>query len=259
MGHLAHYFSTLNHSFTNLEINNNSLMKKLIIVLLSIVGSFCSINAKTASEVFADVIMNNGNEYANVGIKLPKGWDKKVKIIVDGQKIDVAADSITQIVFWHIKNPDNKQLICWREYALFDPETGEYHADDKFLRKKGLFEKQWFSLHHPAEYADVWIAFAYINADEKSISFSSNLSSPYFFHKKSDKLFVHVPFARLHPGMTREWLMAFFGDDDVLAKTLEDKNELYDRGRKGAMRNGTVFTPFKYEDIADNYVPGRKN
>ena len=185
MGHLAHYFSTLNHSFTNLEINNNSLMKKLIIVLLSIVGSFCSINAKAASEVFADVSMNNGNEYANVGIKLPKGWDKKVKIIVDGQKIDVAADSITQIVFWHIKNPDNKQLICWREYALFDPETGEYHADDKFLRKKGLFEKQWFSLHHPAEYADVWIAFAYINADEKSISFSSNLSSPYFFHKKS--------------------------------------------------------------------------
>lgn len=233
-------------------------MKRLIIALLSIVALCCSFNANAAAKVFADVMLKNGKEYTNVEIKLPKGWDKKVKIKVEGQKMDVAADSIAQIVFWHIKNPDNQQLICWHEYALFDRETGEYHADSKSLRKKGLFDKQWFTLHHLGEYADIWVTFANIKVGDKSISYSGSLDSPYFFHKKNDKLFVHIPFARLRPGMTREWLRAFFADDEVLAETLEDKSELYDRGRKAAMRNGTVYTPFKYEDIADNYVPGRK-
>ncbi len=233
-------------------------MKRLIIACLSIVALSCSFSANAAAKVFADVMLKNGKEYTNVEIKLPKGWDKKVKFKVDGQKMDVAADSIAQIVFWHIKNPDNKQLICWHEYAVLDRETGEYQADNKSLRKKGLFAKQWFTLHHPSEYVDIWVTFANIKADDESISYSGSLASPYFFHKKSDKVFVHVPFARLRPGLTREWLRTFFADDEVLAETLEDKSELYDRGRKSAMRNGTVFTPFKYEDIADNYVPGRK-
>lgn len=233
-------------------------MKKLIIALLSFVALCCSVNVNAASKVYAVVTLKNGKEYANVEIKPPKGWDKKVDIKVDGQKMALAADSIAQIVFWHVKSPYNQQMICYREYALFNRETGEYQADNKSLRKKDLFSKQWFALHHPAEYVDVWITFAYIKAGDESVVFSGSLSSPYFFHKKSDRLFVHIPYARLRPGLTREWLRAFFADDEVLAETLEDKSELYDRGRKSAMRNGTVFTPFKYEDIADSYVAGRK-
>lgn len=233
-------------------------MKRIIIALLTIVAMSCSISASAASKVFADVMLKSGKEYANVEIKLPKGWDKKVNIKVDGKKVGVDADSISMIVFWHVKNPDNKQLICWSEYALFDRETGEYHADSKSLRKKGLFNKQWFAMHHHGEYADIWVTFAQIKAGDKSINYTGSLDSPYFFHKKSDRLFVHIPFARLRPGMTREWLRAFFADDEVLAATLEDKGELYDRGSKSAMRNGTVYTPFKYEDIVDNYVAGRK-
>lgn len=233
-------------------------MKKLIIALLSVVALCCSLHIHAASKVYAVVTLKNGKEYANVKIKLPKGWDKKVDIKVDGQKMALEADSIAQIVFWHAKSPYNQQLICYRDYAIFDRETGEYHADDKSLRKKGLFNKQWFAMHHQGEYVDVWITFAHIKAGDMSITFSGSLDSPYFFHKKSDRLFVHIPFARFRPGMTREWLTAFFADDEVLVETLKDKSELYDRGRKAAMRNGSVFTPFKYEDIADSYVAGRK-
>lgn len=234
-------------------------MRRIICGLLSIICCVVfAIGAKAAPKVLADVMLKNGKEYDNVEIKLPKGWDKKLNIKVEGKKLTFPADSIDRVVFWHVKNPDNKQLLCYHEYAIFNDETDEYTSPDKKLRKKGLYPSQWFTLHYVGEDVYMWTTFASIKAGDNSVTYSGSLDSPYFFHKKNGRFFVHIPFNRIRPGMTRNWLIAFFADDEVLSETLKDKKELYDRDRKNSMRNGTVYTPYKYEDIADQYKAGRK-
>ncbi|WP_290083343.1 hypothetical protein [Paramuribaculum intestinale] len=90
----------------------------------------------------------------------------------------------------------------------------------------------------------------------ETVSFTTTLSSPYFF-QKHDGLFVHIPFTLFKSGKTREWLSTFFSDDEPLAEILSDKSQLYDRG-SAAYRKGSLYTPYKYEDIVKLYVAGRK-
>lgn len=225
---------------------------RYILVILTLT---LSLTASAGSKFTANVKLLNGNSFANVEFSAPKGWDKEATIKVNGEKLKIAGDSIDHIVFWPTKYPDNKQIICWHTYGSIDTKTGEYKPDRGHNSKKGMPSRQWFVLRESGEHVMLWACFAEISLSKESIYFKTTLSSPFFF-QKPDGRFVHVPFTLFKSGKTREWLSAFFSDDEVLVQLLSDKSELYDKS--SGYRHGSLYTPYQYEDIVKLYVAGRK-
>lgn len=226
---------------------------RYIIVSLTFVGS---LSASAGSKLTANVKMLNGHEYAGVEFSAPKNWDKEVTVKVDGQKRKIKGDSIDYIVFWPTKFPDNKQVMCWHTYGSIDTNTSEYNQDCGHNSKKGMPSKQWFVLQEAGDYVNLWSCFADIKLSKDRVMVSTSLSCP-FFYQKQDGLFVHIPFSIFKKGKTREWLSTFFSDDEVLVELLSDKSQLYDKGAS-AFRKGSLYIPYKYEDIVKLYVAGRK-
>ncbi|WP_290431453.1 hypothetical protein [Paramuribaculum intestinale] len=226
---------------------------RYIFILLTL--SF-TMSANAKSKFTADIKMRNGHEYSGVEFTTPKSWDKEVAVKINGEKLKIKGDSIDHIVFWPTKYPDNPQIICWHTYGSIDNKTGEYKPNCGHNAKKGEPSKQWFAIHAAGEHVNLWSCFSSIKLTGETVYFTTTLSSPYFF-QKHDGLFVHIPFTLFKSGKTREWLSTFFSDDEPLAEILSDKSQLYDRG-SAAYRKGSLYTPYKYEDIVKLYVDGRK-
>lgn len=222
----------------------------LVILLIAV-----SPTAGAGSKFTAFVKLLNGNSYDNVEFSAPKNWDKEVTINFNGEKLKIKGDSIDHIVFWPTKYPDNKQIICWHTYGSIDTKTGEYKPDCGHNSKKGMPSRQWFVLRESGEHVMLWACFAEISLMKDQMHFKTTISSPFFFQKQ-DGRFVHVPFTLFKSGKTRDWLSAFFADDEVLVLLLSDKSQLYDRS--SGFRNGSLYTPYQYEDIVKLYVAGRK-
>ncbi|MDE5844232.1 MAG: hypothetical protein K2H44_02460 [Muribaculaceae bacterium] len=222
-------------------------------LLLLLVFSVTICAAK--NNVLSNVVMKNGTVIENIEINLPKSWDKEVTLKIDGEKQKINADSIGHIIFWHSKYPDNKQIICWHTYGSFDIETGEYNLNRGHNSKKREPSRQWFALQNTGEFVNLWSCFSEIKQINDKIYFSTTLSSPFFFQKQ-DGAFVHVPFSIFSSSKTRKWLSVFFSDDEELVELLSDKSQLY--SRSSGFRLGSLYTPYKYEDIVKLYVAGRK-
>lgn len=215
-----------------------------------------SLSASAESKFTANIKMLNGHEYSGVEFSAPKNWNKEVTVKVNGEKSKIKGDSIDHIVFWPTKYPDNKQVMCWHTYGAINSKDGEYKLDFGHNSKKGEPSKQWFVLQEAGEHVNLWSCFAEIKLRKYQVSLTSSLSSPFFFQKQ-DGAFVHIPFSVFNSGKTRKWLSAFFSDDEVLTELLSDKAQLYDKG-SAAYRSGSLYTPYKYEDIVTLYVAGRK-
>ncbi|MDE5809250.1 MAG: hypothetical protein K2H59_03085 [Muribaculaceae bacterium] len=199
--------------------------------------------------------MKNGKLIENVEIKLPKYGDKFVSVKIDGEKKKINADSIDYIILWSTKYPDNKHLICWHTYGSFNIETGEYKLNLGHNSKKGKPSRQWFALNNTGKFVNLWSCFEVAKLRKDNITLSTSLSSPFFFQKQ-DGEFVHIPYSVFTSGKTRKWLSTFFSDDEVLVELLSDKSKFY--SRSSAYRLGTLYTPYKYEDIVKLYIAGRK-
>lgn len=226
---------------------------KHIYILLTIA---VSLSASAESKFTANITMLNGHEYSEVEFSTPKNWDKEVTIKVNGEKLKIKGDSIDHIVFWPTKYPDNSQVMCWHTYGTIDSKNDEYKLNLGHNSKKGEPSKQWFVLNEAGEYVNLWSCFAEIKLRKDKVYLSTSLSSPFFFQKQ-DGAFVHIPFSIFSSGKTRKWLSAFFSDDEVITELLSDKAQLYDKG-SAAYRSGSLYTPYKYEDIVKLYVAGRK-
>lgn len=231
-------------------------MKSYFRNLFILLSFAVSLTAGAVSKFSADLKMLNGHEYCAVEFNIPKAWDKEVTIKIDGEKLKIKGDSISHIVFWPTKYPDNKHIICWHTYGSFDTGTGEYTPNLGHNSKKGELSRQWFVLQNVGDHVNLWSCFSDVKLIKDQVYLSTTLSSPYFFQKQ-DGAFVHVPFSIFKSGKTRKWLSDFFYDDQVLVDLLSDKSQLYDRS--SGFRHGSLYTPYKYEDIVKLYIPGRKN
>ena len=215
-----------------------------------------SLSASAESKFTANIKLLNGHEYSGVEFSPPKNWDKEITVKVNSEKLKIKGDSIDHIVFWPTKYPDNSQVMCWHTYGAMDSKNGEYKLDLGHNSKKGEVSKQWFVLYEAGDHVNLWSCFAEIKLRKDKVYLSSSLSSPLFFQKQ-DGAFVHIPFSVFSSGKTIKWLSAYFSDDEILTELLSDKTQLYDKG-SAAYRNGSLYIPYKYEDIVKLYVAGRK-
>ena len=99
-------------------------MQRVTILFLSLL---CLLTAAAAPKWSADVFMLNGTEHRGVPVaKLPEGWDKHIKTVVDNKKMSIPSDSISSVVLWRNDNPDDKCLIAWLPFGEFIMDDGSY-------------------------------------------------------------------------------------------------------------------------------------
>lgn len=77
-------------------------MRIRLLISLLVFGALCC-QAKNGAR--SDVFMKDGTVKENVEIKLPKGWDKSLKIKVDSKEETLRSEDVGYFVLWHDENP----------------------------------------------------------------------------------------------------------------------------------------------------------
>lgn len=214
----------------------------LMALAIWVVGALC---AAAKSNVAADITMKDGAKYENVDLKLPKGWDDKVKFAAGDRQVVLDGNDVEHIVFWHKDAPERKALIKYMYTAKFKPKTNEI---DTVPRKD---EQWWHALEAAGKHLSYWIRFKQIKPSKKSISFEI-VEYPYFFVKPEmpDRAFS-IAYNSLKRSTTRDWLCGFLADDPAITKAISEKG-YFDKKRK---HNGNDYNPFFFEKIAEDYAP----
>lgn len=204
-------------------------------------GAVCCVAKNNAR---ADVFMKDGTVKENVEIKLPKGWDKSLKIKVDSKEETLRSEDVGYFVLWHDENPEQKAEI--RSVGI-----GEYnHKKDKAERRDN---KGWMAVCAQGDYLSYLVWFNKIKLTKGSIKYEIDDNSHYFLKKDSEHAF-RIPLNLMQPRRTRDWLKAFLADDQELAERITDKGYF---DKKNPYHQGNNYNPFLFEQIAEDYNPQR--
>ncbi len=218
------------------------------IILFAIALMVC-VGAAGAPKAAADIMMNNGTEYKSVPLdKIPEGWDKEIKVVVNGKKVKLAADSIDHAVIWHNDNPDDRCLIKWLPSGTFNMKDGS----TKQTMEKGKPFMKWFAFRTAGEHLRLWISFSKLKPSKNRFVLEVNPVTN-FFEKKGYPYLIGVPRNEFKPNLTRNWLSAFLADDKVLVSEMSQEKEL----NRNFLQQQVIDSPAVFDHITKTYTPGR--
>lgn len=220
-------------------------MKKILFIIVGFALGVLNLDARQRG--MAKVIMNNGVEYDNVELVLPRGWDDELKMkTVNGKQIKVKSDSVNHLMIWHRDFPERKGLLMYKTYTKFNDKTGEIKPE-KF--------KIWLALESAGKHLSYWIRFNEVKTNKKNITYSLvTSSSPYFFVKSENPAFaVEIPINVYRIGKTQQWLCSFLASDPDLTRRISE-NGYYSK-KDGFRHEGNDYNPFFFEEIAVDYNP----
>lgn len=192
----------------------------------------------------ATITMKNGTVKENVEIKLPKGWDSKLKIKSGNTEETLPADSVDHFLLWHNDNPEQKAVIKYLGVGRYNRKKDESTPNDY---------KVWMSLRSAGDHLSYWISFNKIKLKSNAIKYEIG-SDTHYFLKRGAEYAIMIPVNPMFMGRTNNWLKAFLRDDPELVKNITDKGYT---SRKQAYHQGTNYNPFLLEEIAVDYNPKR--
>ncbi len=214
------------------------------IVLLTLAMTTAAAVAKPRG--VANVYMNNGTEYRDVTIKCPDGWDKKIEFTDGTTKYKIPSDSIDHLEIWHSENPENVAYIKYGQWCTYDPKK------DKFDSQKDS-NRKWFVLEAAGPHLSYWMSLRNVKPGKKSISMGVT-GVPNALNKEGSTYMIIVD-QGWRKSVTANWLKAFLADDEKLVSEITEEGYY---NKQAARRQGNIYNPFIYEDLVDDYVPGRK-
>lgn len=222
-------------------------MQRVTALFLSLL---CLLTAAAAPKWSADVFMLNGTEHRGVPVaKLPEGWDKQIKTVVDNKKMSIPSDSISSVVLWRNDNPDDKCLIAWLPFGEFIMGDGSY----KQTMNKKQEARKWFAFDTKGENLALWINFSKLKSSKSGFTMQVG-NFPYWFETKAAPYLIGVERNVFKPSLTRRWLSAFLADDEVLVDEINAEKEL----NRNLLQQQNLDSPLVFRRIAETYTPSRK-
>lgn len=215
---------------------------RIILAIFICVLAALGCNAKNSAR--AMIVMKDGAVKEDVEIKLPKGWEKKLKIKVGDVEETLNAEDIDYFELWHSDNPSQKALI--KSFHI-----GEYKHKKNYLDARK--QMGWMALQSAGEHLGYWIWFKKIILKPDKIKYQIDDNSHCFVKRNSD-VAVMIPINLMVPKRTRDWLKAFRADDSELTERITDKGYF---NKKNPYHQGNNYNPFFFEDIAVDYNPQR--
>lgn len=186
----------------------------IILFLLAATATNTANAFGSGTKAVGDITLTNGSRLEAVSLELPCERDTQVKVVIDGKKEKLEADSIQSMVIWKAKCPEQKHLFVPFYAEFVDLETGEVTGIAKRLI--------WCCLDEVRDHASYWIeigrpTFKKCNLRFNFRSMYSYASMTYILKRGSDHP-CYVPDSEKNK---KKWIRVYFADDPEVIRKLD--------------------------------------
>lgn len=186
-----------------------------IILFLLAATAANTVNALgSGTKAVGDITLTNGSRLETVSLELPCERDTQVKVVIDGKKEKLEADSIQSMVIWKAKCPEQKHLFVPFYAEFVDLETGEVTGIASRLI--------WCCLDQAENHASYWKEIGRPGFKKCKLYFGYNslcfnMSLTYILKSGSDHP-CYVPDSEKNK---KKWIRIYFGDDPEVIRKLD--------------------------------------
>lgn len=168
----------------------------------------------SGTKAIGNILLTNGSRLEAVSLELPSERDTQVKIVIDGKKEKLEADSINSMIVWNPKCPEQKHFFKPFYAEFVDLQTGEVTGIASRLI--------WCCLEQAWDHASYWIEIGRPTFKKCDLRFNfksmySYASMTYILKRGSDHP-CYVPDSEKNK---KKWIRVYFADDPEVIRKLE--------------------------------------
>lgn len=193
------------------------MTNRLVSIILFLLAATAANTANalgSGTKAVGDITLSNGSRLEAVSLELPCERDTQVKVVIDGKKEKLEADSIQSMVIWKAKCPEQKHLFVPFYAEFVDLETGEVTGIASRLI--------WCCLDQAENHASYWKEIGRPGFKKCKLYFGYNslcfnMSLTYILKSGSDHP-CYVPDSEKNK---KKWIRVYFADDPEVIRKLD--------------------------------------